>query len=146
MAFSTSSMIPLTVTQLRRQVPWEKVPDVPRPSQVPPVFTAFGKAGKYGDDRRKPQPRTSNAALSKGVISVYPRRFPNPPPSDAPIPRGPLISRKYAPRRVRIAEEVQTQEVVEREEPVVPPRTSTSTSYTTNHKGPVYFYSTYYHA
>ncbi|EEB19060.1 hypothetical protein Phum_PHUM548410 [Pediculus humanus corporis] len=30
---------------VRREVPWHLVPNVPRPSQVPPCYTAFGSKG-----------------------------------------------------------------------------------------------------
>ncbi|KAI5741622.1 hypothetical protein M8J76_015475 [Diaphorina citri] len=49
----------------RREVPWHKVPTVPRPSQVPPPFTVFG---------RRPYASSSSGSEALNPASKVPAR------------------------------------------------------------------------
>nr|BAN20234.1 unkown protein [Riptortus pedestris] len=55
----------------RRQVPWEKVPTVPRPSQVPPPFTVYGSKGNYYSGNAAPKSCFSHKKLLFSSIPSY---------------------------------------------------------------------------
>jgi len=42
----------------KREIPWEKVPFVPRPSLVPDPVTAFGKRTQKSEQQKKPERRS----------------------------------------------------------------------------------------